>query len=214
MSSEKNQIKQNKEDKTEEISKSKQKAVINEGEADEETSADTEVEADTDAGEDSIEQQLEQAQATIKDYWDQIIRLKAEMENNRKRAGRDIENAHKFALRNFAESLLPVLDSMEMGQKVAEADNPGVDEANPDSANLSSIVEGAQLTMSMFVQVLEKHGLKQIDPVGELFDPERHQAISMLEDDSVESNTIIEVMQKGFLLNDRLVRPAMVVVAK
>jgi len=152
----------------------------------------------------SIEQQLEKAQATIKEYWDQIMRLKAEMENNRKRASRDIENAHKYALRNFAESLLPIVDSMEMGQQAAEADN----------ANLSSIVEGTQLTMSMFIQVLEKHGLKQIDPVGEPFDPEQHQAISMVEDDKAEHNVVIKVMQKGFLLNDRLVRPAMVVVTK
>jgi len=75
-------------------------------------------------------------------------------------------------------------------------------------------VEGTQLTMSMFVQVLENHGLKQINPVGEQFDPEQHQAISMIEDKNAESNTVVNVMQKGFLLNDRLVRPAMVVVAK
>jgi len=161
-------------------------------------------EIDAKAENESIEQQLEKAQVTIKEYWDQIMRLKAEIENNRKRAGRDVENAHKFALRNFAESLLPIVDSMEMGQQAAEADN----------ANLSSIVEGTQLTMSMFVQVLENHGLKQINPVGEQFDPEQHQAISMIEDKNAESNTVVNVMQKGFLLNDRLVRPAMVVVAK
>ena len=159
---------------------------------------------ENEVADESIEQQLEQAHATIKDYWDQIIRLKAEMENNRKRAGRDIENAHKYALRNFAESLLPIVDSMEMGQQAAEADN----------ASLSSIVEGTQMAMSMFVQVLEKHGLKQIDPLGEPFDPEQHQAISMVEDKKAKPNSVIKVMQKGFLLNDRLVRPAMVVVAK
>jgi molecular chaperone GrpE len=161
-------------------------------------------EIDAKAEDESIEQQLEKAQLTIKEYWDQIMRLKAEMENNRKRAVRDVENAHKFALRNFAESLLPIVDSMEMAQQSAEADN----------ASLSSIVEGTQLTMSMFVQVLKNHGLKQIDPVGEQFDPEQHQAISMIEDENAESNSVISVMQKGFLLNDRLVRPAMVVVAK
>ena len=159
---------------------------------------------ENEVADESIEQQLEHAHATIKEYWDQIIRLKAEMDNNRKRAGRDIENAHKYALRNFAESLLPIVDSMEMGQQAAEADN----------ASLSSIVEGTQMTMSMFVQVLEKHGLKQIDPLGEPFDPEQHQAISMVEDDEAEHNVVIKVMQKGFLLNDRLVRPAMVVVSK
>jgi molecular chaperone GrpE len=154
--------------------------------------------------EESIEQQLDRAQATIKDYWDQIMRLKAEIENNQKRNARDIENAHKYVLRNFAESLLPIVDSMEMGQKVAEADN----------ASLKAIVEGAQLTMDMFIQVLEKHGLQQIDPVGEKFDPEQHQAISMIEAEGAKSNTVVSVMQKGFILNDRLVRPAMVVVAK
>ena len=165
---------------------------------------DAEAQSNDEESDESIEQQLEKAHATIKDYWDQIMRLKAEMENNRKRAGRDIENAHKFAIRNFAESLLPIIDSMEMGQQAAEADN----------ASLESIVEGTQLTMSMLVQVLEKHGLKQIDPVGEAFDPEQHQAISMIEDENTESGNVISVMQKGFLLNERLIRPAMVVVAK
>jgi len=152
----------------------------------------------------TMEQQLAKAQVTIKDYWDQMMRLRAEVENNLKRAERDIENAHKYALKSFVENLLPVIDSMEMGQVAAGADN----------ATLESIREGSSLTMSMFVQVLEKNGLEQIDPLGEKFDPERHQAISMTAAENAESNTVIEVMQKGFLLNDRLVRPAMVVVAK
>jgi molecular chaperone GrpE len=166
--------------------------------------AEAETRSETENSEESIEQQLLEAQATIKDYWDQIIRLKAEMENSVKRASRDIENAHKYAVRKFVESLLPVLDSLELGQLAAEG----------DKANLSSIIEGSQMTMSMFVQALEKHGLKQIDPVGESFDPDQHQAISMIDDENAKSNTVISVMQKGFSLNDRLVRPAMVVVAK
>ncbi len=152
----------------------------------------------------SSEQALEQAQATIKDYWDQLMRLRAEMDNNRKRAERDVENAHKYALKNFSEALLPVIDSMEMGMNAAIAEN----------ATLESIRQGSELTMNMFVQVLEKQGLTKIDPLGEKFDPEQHQAISMVDDESAQSNTVISVMQKGFLLNDRLVRPAMVVVAK
>jgi molecular chaperone GrpE len=156
------------------------------------------------AEDDSLEQQLVDAQATIKEYWDQVIRLRAEMENNRKRAGRDVENAHKYALKSFVENLLPVIDSMEMGQVAAKADN----------ATLESILEGSDLTMNMFVQVLLKTGLEQINPVGEKFDPERHQAISMIEVKGSKSNTVVEVMQKGFTLNERLVRPAMVVVAK
>ncbi len=160
-----------------------------------------EVEADE---EESIEQQLEKAQETIKDYWDQMMRLRAEIDNNRKRAERDLENAHKYALKNFVEALLPIVDSLEMGQTAAEADN----------ATLVSIREGSALTMNMFIQVLERNGLEQIDPLGEKFDPEKHQAMSMIEKEDAETSTIIEVMQKGFLLNDRLVRPAMVVVAK
>jgi molecular chaperone GrpE len=152
----------------------------------------------------TMEQQLAKAQVTIKDYWDQMMRLRAEIENNRKRAERDVENAHKYALKIFVENLLPVIDSMEMGQTAAAADN----------ATLESIREGSALTVDMFVQVLQKSGLEQVDPLGEKFDPERHQAISMIEVESAESNTVVEVMQKGFLLNDRLVRPAMVVVAR
>jgi molecular chaperone GrpE len=160
-------------------------------------------EAEDETGE-SMEQQLLKAQDTIKDYWDQMMRLRAEIDNNRKRAERDVENAHKYALKSFVENLLPVIDSMEMGQTAATADN----------ATLESIREGAELTIGMLVQVLEKNGLEQVDPLGEKFDPERHQAISMIDVESAESNTVVEVMQKGFLLNDRLVRPAMVVVAK
>ncbi len=174
---------------------------------------DTEIEAETNTAEesaedgeteDTIEEQLEQVKTTVDNYWDQIMRLRAEVENNRKRAERDVENAHKYAMKNFTEALLPIIDSMEMGMSAAEAEN----------ATLQSIREGSELTMNMFVQVLEKQGLTQVDPVGEKFDPEQHQAISMVEDDDAESNTVISVMQKGFLLNDRLVRPAMVIVAK
>lgn len=208
MSSEKHQIKRRKKVPTKEVDDSNDETLKDESKIEPRVKisdqAETESESKTDTSEEDIEQQLLKAQATIKDYWDQIMRLKAEIENSIKRSSRDIENAHKFALRNFAESLLPILDSMEMGQQAAES----------DKASLSSIAEGTQLTMSMFVQALEKHGLKQIDPVGESFDPDQHQAISIVEDKNAESNTVISVMQKGFSLNDRLVRPAMVVVAK
>ena len=163
------------------------------------------VHADPADGEDSsIEEQLQKAQLTIKEYWDQIMRMRAEIENNRKRAERDIENAHKYAIKNFAESLLPVIDSMEMGQSAAVAEN----------ATLDSIREGSELTMNMLNQVMERTGLQQFDPLGEKFDPEKHQAISMVEIADAESGSIIQVMQKGFQLNERLIRPAMVVVAK
>ncbi len=158
--------------------------------------------ADIDA--ESVEAQLAKAQETIKDYWDQMMRLRAEIDNNRKRAERDVENAHKYALKNFIENLLPVIDSMEMGMAAARAEN----------ATLESIREGSEMTMTMLLQLLEKQGLETIDPRGEKFDPEKHQAMSMIEVADAESNTVVEVMQKGFTLNDRLVRPAMVVVAK
>ncbi|MCP4769349.1 MAG: nucleotide exchange factor GrpE [Gammaproteobacteria bacterium] len=160
-------------------------------------------ESDEDSDE-SIEEQLEKAQATIKDYWEQMMRLRAEIDNNWKRAERDLENAHKYALKNFVESLLPIVDSMEMGQVAADADN----------ATLNSIREGSELTMSMFIQVLQKSGLEAVDPLGEKFDPEKHQAISMIEVEGAQSGSVVEVMQRGFLLNERLIRPAMVVVAK
>jgi molecular chaperone GrpE len=165
---------------------------------------DLEANASVDSEEESIEQQLERMQITVKDYWDQIMRLKAEMENNRKRAIRDVENAHKFALKNFTEALLPVVDSMDMGQQAASAEN----------ATLESIIEGTNMTTTMFVQVLEKYGLERLNPVGEKFNPDLHQAISMIDDENVDSNHIISVMQKGFTLNERLVRPAMVIVSK
>lgn len=161
-------------------------------------------EAAADGDADSVEAQLARAEKTIKDYWDQMMRLRAEIENNRKRAERDIENAHKYALKNFIENLLPVIDSLEMGQAAARADN----------ATLDSIREGSEMTMTMLLQFLEKQGLETIDPLGEKFDPEKHQAMSMVEAADAESNTVVEVMQKGFALHDRLVRPAMVVVAK
>ncbi len=107
-------------------------------------------------------------------------------------------------MKYFVENLLPIVDSMEMGKVAANADN----------ATLESIREGSELTMSMFIQVMQKSGLEAIDPLGEKFDPEKHQAISMLEVEAAESGSVIEVMQKGFMLNDRLIRPAMVVVAK
>lgn len=163
-----------------------------------------EASVDDSTDETSVEQQLVEAQETIKDYWDQILRLRADIDNNLKRAQRDVENAHKYALKNFADSLLPIIDSMELGKAAASGEN----------VTLESIQEGLGMTMNMFFQAIEKQGLEQVDPLGEKFDPERHQAISMVEAVDTESNTVIEVMQKGFTLNERLIRPAMVVVAK
>ena len=148
--------------------------------------------------------ELAKAQITIKDYWDQMMRLNAEIENNRKRAQRDIENAHKYAVKGFVESLLPVSDSIELGLSAS----------NDENANLEAIREGMAMTLNLFTQMCEKNGIQAVDPTGEKFNPEHHQAMSMQEDDSVEPNTVLNVMQKGYLLNDRLIRPAMVIVSK
>jgi len=152
----------------------------------------------------SLAEQIETLKTQVADNLDKAVRAQAELDNVRKRTTRDVENAHKYALKGFVEKLLPVIDSMEMGQIAAISEN----------ATLESIREGSELTVNMFTQVLERSGLQPINPLGEKFDPERHQAISMVEIKDAESNSVIEVMQKGFLLNDRLIRPAMVVVAK
>ena len=154
--------------------------------------------------EDDLAEQLAEAQGKVKEYWDQIVRLNAEIDNNRKRAQRDIENAHKYAVQNFAESLLPIADSMEMGINAASVEN----------VNLDSIRQGIEMTHELFVNTMNKNGIQVIDPKGEKFDPELHQAMSMVATDEAEPNTVIDVMQKGYTLNDRLIRPAMVVVSK
>jgi molecular chaperone GrpE len=172
--------------------------------ADAETETAEAPEQQTSEAEQELAAELEQAQAKIKEYWDQVVRLNAEIENNRKRAQRDIENAHKYAVKGFVESLLPVCDSMQLGLDATAAEN----------ANLDSIKEGMSMTLDMFMSTLQKNGITQIDPTGQKFNPEQHQAMTMQESDEVEPNTVIAVMQKGYLLNDRLIRPAMVVVSK
>lgn len=157
-----------------------------------------------DAASNDLKQELAEAQLKIKDYWDQIVRLNAEMDNLRKRSVRDVENAHKYAVKNFSEALLPVCDSMEMGIAASDGDN----------ANLQSIKEGMEMTMTMFKQMLEKNGIEAIDPVGEKFNPDKHQAMSMQESAEHEPNTVMAVMQKGYVIKDRLIRPAMVMVSK
>jgi len=150
---------------------------------------------------------LEDARAKADEHWDQVLRTNAELENLRRRARQDVENAHKYALEKFAQELLPVKDSLEMGLAAAS------DETEASEA-LKQLREGTELTLKMLTAAMEKSGIKEIDPLGEAFDPERHQAMSMQESDEHAPNTVIAVMQKGYLLNDRLIRPAMVVVSK
>ncbi len=137
-------------------------------------------------------------------YKDQLIRTQAEMENVRRRAEMDVEKAHKFALDKFAKDLLPVVDSLEKAIETAQ----GEDEA------LAGIRQGVEMTLSMFLSTLNRFNLEQLDPVGEPFDPQFHEAMSMVDAPNAEPNSVIAVMQKGYVLNGRLVRPAMVMVSK
>ncbi|MEX2353640.1 MAG: nucleotide exchange factor GrpE [Gammaproteobacteria bacterium] len=130
-------------------------------------------------------------------------RTQAEMENLRKRTTRDVENAHKYALERFIGDLLPVIDSLELGMQAAES-----------ATDVSSLQEGMGLTLKKFSDSLEKFGAVVVNPVGEKFNPDKHDAVSMTEQEGVEAGTVITVLQKGYELNGRLVRPAMVVVAK
>ena len=165
-----------------------------------------EVRASEDAAasqEDSLEAKLAEAEKQAAEYKDQALRTMAEMENLRRRTERDLENAHKYALEKFANELLPVLDSLEMG--VVAAQDDGVD--------VAKLREGTEMTLKLFETAINKFGIQGVHPHGEAFNPDHHQAISMIDSPAHEPNTVIDVMQKGYLLNERLVRPAMVVVA-
>jgi molecular chaperone GrpE len=138
------------------------------------------------------------------EHWNQCLRLQADIENLRKRSERELANAHKFALDRFAQELLPVRDSLEMGLAAFNAEN-----AEPDKLS-----EGVELTLQMLTNALEKFGITEVNPQGERFNPDYHQAMSIQEHADVEPNTVVTVVQKGYLLNDRLIRPAMVIVSK
>ena len=140
----------------------------------------------------------------VADREDALLRLKAESDNARKRAQRDVENAHKFALERFVNELLPVRDSMLLGIAACES----------EGATLESVKEGIELTDKSLVSALERFGVAVIDPEGEAFNPELHQAVSMQPAEGVGSGQVVMVIQKGYTLNERLVRPAMVIVSQ
>ena len=151
--------------------------------------------------EDDLIEQLNQAKSKAEENWDLLLRTKAEMENLRRRTQIDLENAHKYGIEKLVSELIPVMDSMELGLAVEEA-------------STESLREGMTLTINMVSQMFEKFNIKMIDPMNEKFDPELHQAMTAQPTDDVEPNTVVAVMQKGYLLNERLVRPAMVMVSK
>ncbi len=146
------------------------------------------------------ETRLAVAEAKIQELNDAWLRAKAETENVRKRAQVDITGAHKFATEAFAEALLPVRDSLEAALA-------------SDSTQLDSLRSGVELTLRQLDAAFEKANLKEVAPIGQKFDPNRHQAISMIDGES-EPNTVVNVLQKGYVLHDRVLRPALVTVSK
>lgn len=148
--------------------------------------------------------QLQQLQEELGQARDQALRAQADAQNAQRRADQDVEKARKFALERFCSELLPVVDNLERALEAINSDEPA----------LSSITEGVDLTLKSFVGALGKFQIEQLDPVGEPFDPQLHQAMSMVENPDAEPNTVLSVMQKGYTLSGRLVRPAMVMVSK
>lgn len=153
---------------------------------------------------DLLRQALVTAEERADKNQDAMLRTQAEMENLRKRQRRELENAHKFALDKIAMELLPVCDTLELGVAAASA----------EEADVAKILEGSELTLKMLGQALEKFNIVEVNPLGGKFDPELHQAISTQEGTDHDANTVINVLQKGYTLNERLLRPAMVIIAK
>ena len=151
-----------------------------------------------------LQQQLAEAQNQAQQERERAIRAAAEMENLRRRAAMDVEKAHKFALEKFAGELLPVIDSLERALEMSDRENE----------QLKPTLEGVELTLRSMLNAVGKFGVLPIDPQGEGFDPNRHQAMSMVENPNVAPNTVLAVMQKGYELNGRVIRPAMVMLAK
>jgi molecular chaperone GrpE len=167
----------------------------------------TDTSAETDAEDitiESLSEQIEVLKTAAADSLDKAVRAQAELDNVRKRTARDIQNAHKYSLDKFINELLPVLDSMELGINAADT-----------VEDVSSLREGMELTMKMFSSSLEKSGVSSVEPKnGDKFNPDQHEAVTMQEVEDAESGTIVTTLQKGYELNGRLIRPAMVIVAK
>lgn len=166
-----------------------------------------EMEADSEVAENTAEdlsKLLEQARAKSDEHYEQMMRAHAELENLKRRHQRDLENAHKYALDKFVAELLGVWDSLELGHNAAQ----------DESADVQKLREGTELTLKMLGDAMGKFGVEQINPLDQPFNPELHQAMSMQPRADVPANTVVAVVQKGYTLNGRLVRPAMVMVSQ
>jgi molecular chaperone GrpE len=175
--------------------------VLNEAEAGSEGISNEEIEQEL-LEEDQVSE-TEQLQQQVADANDNVLRIQAEMQNMRRRAERDVENAHKFALDKFSADLLPVVDNLERALSAIDTE----DESQ------KAIAEGIELTLKSFLDVLVRFKIEAVDPAGEPFDANLHQAVSMVPNPDMEPNTVMDVFQKGYTLNGRLIRPAMVVVS-
>ena len=175
---------------------------------DEQIASETENQQDTDQPmeqeEPSLEEAMGQLQVDLAEAKDDALRAQADAQNVKRRAEQDVEKARKFALEQFCKELLPVMDNLERALEAAPADEPVV----------KPIAEGVELTLKSFSDALARFKIEVVNPLGEPFDPQFHQAMSMVENADVEPNTVTMVMQKGYTLHGRLVRPAMVMVSK
>jgi len=150
-----------------------------------------------------LQRELDQALAKADEHWKLYLGAHAEMENLRKRAEREVQNAHKFALERFFGELLPVRDSLELGLAAAS-----------DAVDIAKLREGVELTLRQLTTAMEKFGAREVNPLGAKFDPGQQEAMAMLPTDQAEPNIVVQVVQKGYLLNERLIRPAKVIVAQ
>ena len=172
-----------------------------EEELEDDTVEDSVDDAESSEQEETPEAAMAELKAKADDHWDRYLRAAAETENVRKRASRDVEHARKFALEGFGTDMLVVKDSLELGLEAAE------------SADAASIAEGNKATLKLLTTAFDRFGITEIDPMGEPFDPEQHEAINMQPSADAEPGSVLSVVQKGYSLNGRLLRPAMVVVA-
>jgi molecular chaperone GrpE len=152
-----------------------------------------------------LQQQLAETEAALADSKDKMLRAMAEVENIRRRNTLDVENANKFASEKFARELLNVLDSLEHGLEAI---------SEPDKTQIVHLREGMQLTHKLMLDTLEKFKIKQINPQGEVFDPKQHEALTTQPTNEIEPNRVLTVVQKGYSIHDRVLRPARVIVAK
>ena len=149
-----------------------------------------------------LQQALADSEERARSHWDQYLRAVADLENVRKRAARDVEAANRYGLENFVEELLPVRDSLELAVQ------------NAGTADARSLAQGQEATLKLLSKALEKLGVAVIDPQGEPFDPARHEAMMMQASATAEPNSVLKVVQPGYELNGRLLRPARVIVAR